>query len=268
MRCAGPRSRAVEARHQEPVQRTASRPVNIVALGAAFGGGLVAGRLGVMAADRFAPARTARRRVPVQEMVTAASSAAVVARFDVGWTTLPPLVAAVSLVTLSATDLRAYRLPGAITFPALGLSLAAVGLESAVSGRRGAVVPAAAAAAGYGSVLWIAHRLRPGGLGFGDVKTGPLLGVHLGWAAGVFGSGWAAPVALVAQALLVSCLISLGMALVVAPLRRCGLDPLPDPGCGSAPGHRRRLRDTALPFGPALAAGTMIVVLFPDTFLG
>lgn len=242
--------------------------VNMVALGVAFGGGLVAGRLGVLAADRFAPARASSRRVPLQEVVTAAVATAVVARFDVGWTMIPPLVAAVSLVTLSAVDLRAYRLPDAITLPALGLSLAAIALESGVAGRRGAIVSAAVAALGYGAVLWIAHQVRPGGLGLGDVKIGPLLGLHLGWAAGAFGTGWVAPVALVAQALLVSCVIGVGMALVVALLRRRGFDALPDPGRGSAPVHRGRLLDTALPFGPALAAGTMIAVLFPDPFIG
>ena len=242
--------------------------MNPVALGAAFVGGLVAGRLGVLTADRFAPARPDPRRVPLQEVATAAMITAVVARFDVGWTMIPPLVAAVSLVTLSAVDLRAYRLPDAITFPALGLSLAAVVLESGVSGHLGAIVSAVTAALGYGAVLWIAHQVRPGGLGLGDVKSGLLLGMHLGWAAGVFATGWLAPLALVAQALLVSCLIGVGMALVLARLRRRGFDPLPHPGRGSVPEHRERFLDTALPFGPALAAGTMIAVLFPGTFVG
>ena len=204
----------------------------------------------------------------MQEVVTAALATAVVARFDGGWTMIPPLVAAVSLVTLSAVDLRAYRLPDAITLPSLGLSLAAVALESAVAGRLDAIVLAVAAALGYGAVLWIAHRLRPSGLGFGDVKIGPLLGVHLGWVAGAFGSGWVAVIELVAQALLVGCVIGVGMALVLALLRRRGFDPLPHPGHGSGPGHGGRLLDTALPFGPALAAGTMIAVLFPNTLLG
>ena len=291
--------------------------MNAVALGAAFAGGLAAGRIGVMVADRFAPPRTAPRRIPLQELATAAVTTAVVARFDAGWTVVPPLVAAVSLATLSAVDLRAYRLPDAITFSALGLSLAAIALESAVSGRPGALAVAAATAVGYGAVLWIAHRVRPGGLGLGDVKIGPLLGIHLGWAAAAFAPGWVAPVALAAQALLMSCLIGVAMALVLTLLRRRGFDPLPHPDQGPPPDHpdhperprgrasgranplhtgeavaraaRERseqerdtprpdamsphlpahgLKDTALPFGPALAAGTMIAVLFADLFVG
>ena len=237
----------------------------MVALVAAISGGLVVGRLGSVVVDRFAPPRTARRRLPLTELATAAVSAAVVARFDVGWAMVPPLVAAVSLVTLSAVDLRSYRLPDAITFPALGLSLVAVVVASAAVGASGAIVSASAAALGYGAALRAAHELRPSGLGFGDVKLGPLLGLHLGWTAGVLHRGWAEVVALVAQALLLSCVIGAGMALVVAVLRRRGRDPLPDPGRGSDSRPSTRLLDTTVPFGPALAAGTMIVVLFAGT---
>ena len=242
--------------------------MNTAALAVALGAGLVAGRLGALVADRFAPPREARRRFPLQEMVTAAGCVAVVARFDVGWTTIPPLAAAVSLVTLSAVDLRAYRLPDAITLPALAASLAAVAAESAAAGRAGTLVEAVAAALGYAAVLWVAHELRPGALGFGDVKLGLLLGLHLGWTAGAFGKGWAAVAGLAAQALLLSCLIGLGMALLLALLRRRGLDPLPDPDRGSDPASGVRLLDTVFPFGPALASGTMIAVLFHGALLG
>ena len=280
--------------------------VSVIALVAAFVGGLAAGRLGALVADRFAPpvrahphqmqdqappaqtrgpvpwrrrpggggrllgrpGRAVRRRVPLQELVTAAATVAVVARFDVGWTMVPPLVAAVSLVTLSVVDLRAYRLPDAITFPALGLSLAAVAAEAVAAGRSDAVVSAVAAALGYGAVLWIAHELRPDALGFGDVKLGLLLGLHLGWAAGVFGRGWLDVVALVAQALLLGCLIGLGLALILWQMRRRGRDPLPHPDRDPATVRNSRLLQTVLPFGPALAAGTLIAVLFADLLVG
>lgn len=235
--------------------------MNLAALAVALGGGLVAGRLGSLISDCFAPPRRARRRIPLHEAATAAASVVVVARFDIGWAMVPPLVAAVSLVTLSAVDLRAYRLPDAITLPALGVSLAAVAVESVAAGRPGTLVPAVAAALGYGAVLWAAHGLRPGALGFGDVRLGPLLGLHLGWAAGASGLGWAAAVGVTAQALLLSSAAGVGTALVVAGLRRRGRDPLPDPDRSPRAVPGPRLLDTVFPFGPALAAGTMIVVL-------
>ena len=64
--------------------------------------------------------------------------AAVVARFGVGWNTIPPLVAAVSLVTLSVVDWRCGRLPDIITFPASIASLAAIGAASIATGRPAA----------------------------------------------------------------------------------------------------------------------------------
>lgn len=194
--------------------------------------------------------------------------AAVVARFGVGWNTIPPLVAALSLVTLSVVDWRCRRLPDVITVPASIASLAAIGAASIATGRPGAIASAVAAALGYGVVMWVAHELRPSGLGFGDVKLGPLLGLHIGWRAAAVQQGWWATVGLAAGSLLLSCLIGLAMGLVLALLRRRGLESLPDSGPGPGSGPLVGLLDTAFPFGPALAAGTMIAVLFPEALLG
>lgn len=233
-----------------------------MALGSALFGGLAVGRLAAVVADRFAPRPGARRPVGPVELCMAALSAAVVARFGVGWNTIPPLVAAVSLTTLSAIDWRCGRLPDAVSLPASAASLAAIASASMAAGRPGAIVAAVAAALGYGAVLWVAHELRPSGLGFGDVKLSALLGLHIGWTAAASGQGWWAGASLVAQALVLSCLIGLLTALVLARLRRQGLGPPPVPGRGSGPVPGERLLDTAFPFGPALAAGTMIVVLY------
>ena len=200
------------------------------------------------------------------ELTTAALLAAVVARFGVGWDTIPPLVAAVSLVTLAAVDWRSGRLPDAITLVASAASLAAIGTSAIATGQPGAVVASTVAAVGYGAVMWVAHELRPGGLGFGDVKLAPLLGLHIGWTAATSGGGWAAVASLVAQALVLSCLIGLAMALVLGLVRRRGRQHQPGVGPGSGPAPTRLL-DTAFPFGPGLAAGTMIAVLFPEVLL-
>ncbi len=283
--------------------------------------GLAAGRVSALVADRYRPRRAAfrisrrrgRRPVPVTELVTAAAWLAVVHRFGLGWAALPPLVAATSLVTLSVIDLRVYRLPDAVTLPALAASLAAVVAASAALGRPSAVVAASLVAAGYGAVMWAAHEIQPSGLGFGDVKLAPLLGLHIGWVAGALHSGWRPVVSLALQALLMSCLIGVATGLALAMLRRRGHRILDDPApAGGDPMHtapaddpapagrprpeahpfpsRRppkpandpvlsahggdpataaspRLRDTSFPFGPALAAGTMIAVLFSEALV-
>ena len=240
--------------------------MNAAALLGALLGGAVAGRLAAAVADHFTPPRGARRRVGLIELTTAALLAAVVARFGVGWDTIPPLVAAVSLVTLAAVDWRSGRLPDAITLVASAASLAAIGASAIATGQPAAVVAAAAAAVGYGAVMWAAHELRPGGLGFGDVKLAPLLGLHIGWTAATSGRGWSAVASLVAQALVLSCLIGLAMGLVLGLVRRRGRQHQPDAGPGAGPAPARLL-DTAFPFGPGLAAGTMIAVLFPEVLL-
>ena len=241
--------------------------VNAAALASALLGGAAAGRLAGGLASRFAPPRGARRRAGLIELTAAVLLAAVVARFGVGWNTIPPLVAAVSLVTLSAVDWRSGRLPDAITFPASAASLAAIVVASIATRQPGAIVAAVAAAVGYGAVMWVAHELRPSALGFGDVKLSPLLGLHIGWTAATAGKGWLAVVSLAAQALVVSCLIGLAVGLVLGLVERRSRERQPGPGPG-ADGPATRLLDTAFPFGPALAAGTMIVVLFPEALLG
>ena len=81
-----------------------------------------------------------------------------------------------ALVTprLVAVDLAEHRLPDAIVLPGYPIVLAAVLLES---WRQGvAPLDAVLAGAGCGAVLLLLHAA--GGMGFGDVKLGPLLAAH------------------------------------------------------------------------------------------
>ena len=220
-----------------------------------------------MVAGRFAPPSGVRRLIGLSEVSAVLLLAAVLARFGLGWSSVPPLVAAVSLLTLSIVDLRCARLPDAIVFPASALSLAAVVAASIASARPGAIVAAVAAGLGYGAVLWAAHEMRPDGLGFGDVKFALLLGLHIGWAAYSSHPKWWAVVSLTVQALLLSCLIGLAMGLAQSLLRRRRPALRPGPGCGQASPPPPRLLQAAFPFGPALAAGTMISVLFAEALI-
>jgi len=204
---------------------------------------------------------------PVVEILTALLFVAVFIRFEADWVLVPPLVLVTSLMALSVIDLYVYRLPDVVMGPAIVVSLASIVAVSVAVDRASAIPRALLGALLYFGILLVAHLISPRGMGFGDVKLAFLLGLHLGWIGGVFYLGWSPVFRLVVYALLIGSLMGVVVGLLVAVLRRTfGWRVLPDPEArGDAP---RRLMAQSFPFGPALAAGTMVVVLFSDSFLG
>ena len=85
------------------------------------------------------------------------------------------------------------------------------------------------------------HLAYPAGMGFGDVKLALVMGLYLGWV------GWtplapvAGPLRLVLYALMLGCVIGVVFGLTVQIVTR---------------------KRGAFPFGPALAMGCLVVVLF------
>jgi leader peptidase (prepilin peptidase)/N-methyltransferase len=129
-----------------------------------------------------------------------------------------------ALVTprLIAVDIAEHRLPDAIVLPALAIAAGSVLLDE---GDRSTAL---AAAACYGLLLLALHLL--GGMGLGDVKLAPVLGLLTG--------------ALGPAAAIVSPLFAFltgGLAAVAVLLRR-------GPGA-------------AMPFGPAMLLGAWATVL-------
>lgn len=210
--------------------------------------------------DRITPA------YPVVEMVTAGLWVAVAARFGWDWRLLPPLVLATSLTALSTIDMYVYRLPDRLVFPSIGLSAAVMVVAAFGIDHPSALSRAFAGMVGYGAMFMILHLASPKAMGFGDVKLSLLLGLHLGWAGGSVWNEWIPVFRLVFYALLLSCLIGgIGGLLIAIARRRSGRDVLADPE--AADGQPERLLGQSMPFGPALAVGTMIVVLFADSFV-
>jgi leader peptidase (prepilin peptidase) / N-methyltransferase len=82
------------------------------------------------------------------------------------------------LVALSCYDIRARRLPNALTLPGAAVILLAAGFAG-----RG--LPALAGAAALAFVYLLVHLASPSAMGAGDVK----LAVGLGGLAGCFGAG-------------------------------------------------------------------------------
>ncbi len=170
---------------------------------------------------------------PIVELAALAVAGWACLATDAPW---PGCVFGWTLLTLAWIDLRSMLLPDALTLPLLaaGLGLAALAGRDLLADR------AAAAALGFGlfeSLALIYRRLRGReGLGMGDSKLLAALGAWLGLAA------------LPLVMLLAACI---GLAAVG----------------GATLAGRRLAHDTAIPFGPCLAASGWLIWLYGDEWL-
>jgi leader peptidase (prepilin peptidase)/N-methyltransferase len=179
-------------------------------------------------------------RYPLVEVLTATLSVVVAARFGPTWQTAGGLALTWILVALAFIDLDELMLPDSITLPGLWLGIAVnlaglfVGLEASVLG----------AILGYGFLWAVYHlfRLLTGkeGMGHGDFKLLGMLGAWLGWQS--------LPVVVVLASVAGAVV---GVTLVLAR------------------GHDRNV---PIPFGPYLAVGGWVALLWGEsivrTYLG
>lgn len=175
---------------------------------------------------------------PLVEVANAALWVAAGLRFGLTWALVPFLLLFSTLLAQSVIDLELYRLLDRITFPVLGASVVLVAAVSAIEGEPGAIGPALLGAAGYFTFLFLPALVYPRGMGLGDVKLAALMGLYLGWIHPT----------LCLFALMAGCVLGVvaGGVLFVA----------------------RRGRSAEFPFGPWLALGCVLVVLFSSTLLG
>lgn len=191
------------------------------------------------------PATWWRRWFPVTEVVMAATFAATVA--ELGWSasTAAILFLVSALVTLAAVDLRVYRIPDRINFPSMGIGFAAIVVASLIDGRPGSIVGAALGGLLYSSMLFLAHVLSPRGMGWGDVKLAWLMGFYLGWRSHEPGGALEVVLGSLRGVLLGA---ALGSILGVLS--------------GGAYAIARRSTKVVFPYGPSLAAGCTIAVVW------
>lgn len=169
----------------------------------------------------------------VVEILTALLFAAVAHRFEDPLVLLAHWVLVIGLVSLSVIDVFTMRLPRRIIhatalvgIPILSIASVSLGIpERLITGAIGAVSAWVAMA-----LLYVMSRGR---FGDGDVRLSPLLGLYLGWSGG----------ALVFSGFLLS--------FVLGAL--CGLMWM---------AWTRLRRSTAIPFGPFLAAGTVLTLVW------
>jgi prepilin signal peptidase PulO-like enzyme (type II secretory pathway) len=162
-----------------------------------------------------------------------------------GWTLplVPFLFLFAVLLVVSVIDLEHYRIPDRVTFPALAISIPLVVAVSLVEDHPDNIKTALVGAVAYFTLLLVPHLVYPQGLGFGDVKLGLLMGLYLGWMyADVLET-----ISLVMWALV----LGSGLGVLV--------------GVGFMVVRKKRAE---FPFGPALAAGCVLAVLFSDQIVG
>jgi len=211
-----------------------TEPALLVVLG---GSGLAVGSW-MRARLRRSPAQAASVAVGSRafELGNAALWSAAGLRFGPHLVIIPYLVLFSVLLALSVIDLEQYILPNRITYPAIVFALVAIPIVSIVIGRSDAIVGALAGGAGYFLFLFIPAAVYPKGMGFGDVKLAGLMGLYLGWIHPF----------LPFPALIIASLVGLlaGLVLLI-----------------------RRGTSRPYPFGPWLALGCVLAILFSGPLL-
>lgn len=177
-------------------------------------------------------------RYPAVELVTAALFAVTAARLGAVAALPAFLVVVAGLVAISAVDLELYIVPNRILYPTLFLAapllLGAAAYDGDWTGARTAAI---GGAIGFGLLLVI-NLVSPAGMGFGDVRLAGLIGMIVGWLS----------VGEVFVALFVAFLLAavLGVLLIALGIKT---------------------RKDKVPFGPFLAGGAMLAILFGSQIL-
>ncbi len=177
-------------------------------------------------------------RYPLVEAGTGALWAMLALRFDDTWALPAYLVLAAGLVALSLIDLDTFLLPNRIVYPLTVVVVALFGVAAIVGDDSAAFVRALIGGGATFAVFLGLHLVSPRGMGFGDVKLSFVLGVALGWVSG--------PTVFLGMFLAFLLGSVVGILLIVTKVRS---------------------RRDHVPFGPFLAAGTMLALLLGDPLL-
>ncbi|SDE54992.1 prepilin peptidase [Auraticoccus monumenti] len=131
-------------------------------------------------------------------------------------------------VASAVVDARTTWIPRPLSWAGWALGVLSTAVALVVAPPR-AVLVAVLGALAAGALLWLVWRLSRGGIGFGDVRLAPLVGMAAG-SMGELGWWW-------------GLLLGTSLGAVVAVLRRVSRRP------------------GAMPYGPALVAGPLLAAL-------
>jgi leader peptidase (prepilin peptidase)/N-methyltransferase len=174
-------------------------------------------------------------RYPFVELLTGAAFAAVTAWQGLSWL-LPALLYLVAIsIALTFIDLDHKRLPNDIVLPSYLVVAALLALAAAGTGDWWPFARALISGAALYAVYFALMVVKPGGMGFGDVKLAFVLGMYLGW------FGWGQVLFGTFAASLLGGVVGIG--LIAA--RRAG-------------------RKTEIPYGPYMIAGAWLGLTIGD----
>ncbi len=159
-------------------------------------------------------------------------------RYHDSWALPAFLAVAAGLVALSIIDLEHFLLPNRIVYPLALATVVLLTLAALGDGDWGALGRAVLGGVAGMVTLGVLHLASPRSMGFGDVKLAFVLGLALGWL------GWGELVLGLFCGFLAGALV--GVVLIAL---------------------RRRGRKDHLPFGPFLAFGTIVGLLWGDVLL-
>ncbi|MEZ5381511.1 MAG: prepilin peptidase [Microthrixaceae bacterium] len=103
------------------------------------------------------------------------------------WALVPMLWFVPVAVMVGVIDLRTLMVPTKLVWPAAAVSAVLIGASAVADGEPTIATGAALGAVVLGSALFAIWIVRPGGLGFGDVRLAVLIGLHIGALVGTGG---------------------------------------------------------------------------------
>ena len=172
------------------------------------------------------------------EIVTAGLFAIVMVEFDRPIVAAAHCVFVAGLVAQTAIDLRTKRLPREITYTTIAVGAPLLVIAAIVVDEPRRLWTALMGAAIATIVMAALYAVSRGGLGDGDVRFAPLLGLYLGWS----------NPGLALVGLFFGFVVGAVVGVVMMIAGRAG-------------------RRTALPFGPFLAVGSMIALFVGQDFI-
>jgi leader peptidase (prepilin peptidase)/N-methyltransferase len=173
------------------------------------------------------------------ELATATLFVLMAIRFDDTRAAIPAYCILMAvLVAQTWIDLRTQRLPREITYTGMILGAVALSIAAIVIDEPERIAMAALGAAIALAAMWAIYALSKGGMGDGDVRLAPLLGMYLGW----LNPG------IVLPGLFFGFIAGAVVGVAMMATDRAG-------------------RRTPVPFGPFLALGTVVAIFFGQHFV-